>query len=166
MRLLDDKLKQAQANLNAIAAQAEQEHKNIESQISGVEKDIQGQRLLSPDAARTRDELTHKVAERDRLAAERDAVIKDRVGEFERQRESFVDRIKMAQTNGDTEKVKRYEGELEQLPNPRARYEAQYAAKIDPIEKDIAALQAEFDRRMASAPAMSPAEGQKLAVTT
>ncbi len=159
---LDDKLKQAQTNLNAIAAQAEQEHKNIQSQISEVEKEIQGQRLLSPDAARTRDELSHKIADRDRLAAERDAVIKDRVGEFERQRESFVDRIKMAQVNGNTDKVKRYEDELEQLTNPRAHYEAQYAAKIDPIEKDIATLQADFDRRMALAPAMSPAERQKL----
>jgi hypothetical protein len=159
---LNDKLKQAQENLNAIAAQAEIEHRNLESQIAGVEKDIQGQRLLSPDAARTRDELARSTAERDKLVTERDTLIRESVGEFERQRESFVDRIKMAQTNGDTEKVRRYEGELEQLPNPRARYEAQYAAKIDPIEREIALLQAEFDRRMASAPPMSPTERQKL----
>ena len=159
---LQDKLKQAQANLSAIAAQAEQEHNNIVSQISEVEGEIQGQRLLSPEAARTRDELSQKIAERDRLAAERDAVIKERVGEFERQRDSFVERIKMAQANGDTDKVKRYQDELDQLSNPLGLYQKQYASKIDPIEKDISTLQAEFDRRMASAPTMSAPERQKL----
>ena len=158
----EDKLKQAQANLNAIAAQAEQEHKNIELQISEVEKEIQGQRLLSPEAARIRDELSQKIAERDRLAAERDAAINTRVAEFERQRDSFVDRMKMAAAKGDTASAKRYELELAQLPNPRPIYEKQYAIKIDPIEKDIAADQAEYDRRVASAPAMSPEERQRL----
>ena len=158
----EDKLKQAQANLNAIAAQAEQEHKNIESQISEVEKEIQGQRLLSPEAAKIRDELSQKIAERDRLAAERETVISTRVAEFERQRDSFMDRIKMAVAKGDTANAKRYEFELEQLPNPRPIYEKQYATKIDPIEKDIVADQAEYDRRVASAPAMSPEERQRL----
>jgi hypothetical protein len=158
----EDKLKQAQANLNAIAAQAEQEHKNIESQISEVEKEIQGQRLLSPEAAKIRDELSQKIAERDRLAAERETVISTRVAEFERQRDSFMDRIKMAVAKGDTASAKRYEFELEQLPNPRPIYEKQYATKLDPIEKDIVADQAEYDRRVASAPAMSPEERQRL----
>ena len=158
----EDKLKQAQANLNAIAAQAEQEHKNMESQISEVEKEIQGQRLLSPEAAKIRDELSQKIAERDRLAAEREIVISSRVAEFERQRESFVDRMKMAAAKGDSASAKRYESELEQLPNPRPIYEKQYATKIDPIEKGIAADQAEYDRLVASAPAMSPEERQRL----
>jgi hypothetical protein len=158
----EDKLKQAQANLNAIAAQAEQEHKNIESQISEVEKEIQNQRSLSPDAAKIRDELSQKIAERDRLVAERETAIGVRVAEFERQRDSFVDRIKMAEAKGDAANKKHYEEELEQLQNPRPAYEKQYATKIDPIEKDIAAAQAEYDRLIASAPAMSPAERQRL----
>ena len=158
----DEKLKQAQANLNSIAAQADQEHKNIAAQILDVENEIQGQRTLTPEAARTRDELTQKVVERDRLIAEREGIIKDRIGEFERQRESFVERIKMAQANGDNDKVKRYEGELEQLPNTRSRYETQYAAKVDPLEKNIATLRAEFDRQVAAAPAMSLQDRQKL----
>ena len=159
---LDEKLKQAQANLSSIAAQADQEHTNIAGQIADVEKEIQGQRLLTPEAARTRDKLTQKAAERDRLIAERDSTVKDRVGEFERQRESFVERIRMAQASGDNDKVKRYEGELEQLPNPRSHYEAQYAVQIDPLEKDIVALQVEFDREMTTAPPMSSQERQKL----
>jgi hypothetical protein len=159
---LEDRLKKAQENLNAIAVQAEQEHNNIALQISEVEKEIEGQRLLLPDTARLRDERSQKIAERDRLVTERDSIIRDRIGEFERQRDSFIHRLEMARASGDAADVKRYEDELAQLPNPRSTYEKQYAAKIDPVEKDITNLQSEFDRRMASAPPMPPAEKQKL----
>jgi hypothetical protein len=118
--------------------------------------------LLLPDAAKLRDELSQKIGERDHLVAERDSFIKDRVGEFERQRESFTHRLDIARANGDAANVKHYEDELAQLLNPRPTYERQYATKIDPIEKEIANLQTEFDRRMASAPPMPPAEKQKL----
>jgi hypothetical protein len=68
----------------------------------------------------------------------------------------------MAETNKDNDKAKQYEDELDRLPNPRPRLEAQYAAKIDPLEKDITALQADLDRRMALAPPMGAGERQKL----
>jgi hypothetical protein len=132
---IGERLTQAQANLNSIAAQAEQERNNVVAQVSEVEKEIQGQRLLPPEAVGVRDLLLQKTAERDHLAADRDAAIRDRMGEFERQRESFVLRIKMAEENKDSEKAKHYEDELEQLPTPRPRIEAQYSTRIDALEK-------------------------------
>ena len=117
---------------------------------------------MPPDAALLRDQLTQKKAERDRLTAERDKAIADKVGEFERQRDSFNERIQRYENRGDGETAAKYRNELEQLPNPRSRIEAQYAAKLDPLERDISAMQADFDRRLQNAPPMGPAERQKL----
>jgi hypothetical protein len=159
---LGARLKQAQANLNSIATQAEQEHNNVSDQISDVEKDLEGQRMLTPESAQLRVRISEKRSEADRLKAERDAEIGNQMAEFERQRESFVNRIDGAVKNGDIVRKKQYEDELDRLPNPRPKIEAQYAAKIDPIEKDIASIQAEFDQKQKSAPAMNPSERQGL----
>ena len=155
-------MKQAQENLRGIAAQSEEAHNLLENQIRDVEKEIEGQRLLPADTALLRDQLTQKKADRDRLTGERDRSIADRVREFESQRDSFNERIKRYEERGDVETATKYRNELEQLPNPRSRIEAEYANKLDPLEKEISTMQADFDRRLQSAPPMGPAEREKL----
>lgn len=159
---LSNRLKQAQENLNSIAAQAEQEHNNLSNQISDLEKDLEGQRALTPESAQLRDKISAKRADRERLVAERDLEIKNQVAEFERQRDSFVHRIDEANKNGDLVRKKQYEDQLDRLPNPRSKIESQYAGKIDQIEKEIDALQAEFDQIQKNAPTMSLADRQRL----
>jgi hypothetical protein len=159
---LTDRLKQAQENLNSIGIQAEQEHNSISAQISDVEKDLEGQRMLTPENAQLRDRITEKRVNLDRSKAERDLEIKNQMAEFERQRESFANRIGQAVKNNDIVRKQQYENELDQLPNPRPRIEAKYATKIDPVEKDIASLEAEFDQKQKNAPTMSPSERESL----
>ena len=161
-KTLNDRLTQAQANLNSIAAQALQEHDNISNQLSDIEKDLEGQRTLTPESTQLRDKISEKRSDRDRLVNERDIEIKDQVAEFERQRESFVHRIDDATKNGDIVRKKQYEDQLDRLPNPRPKIDAQFTAKIDPIQSEIDSLQANFDQKQRNAPTMSPTERQRL----
>ena len=159
---LNDRLKQTHDNLNSIAVQAKQEHDNLSNQLSDAEKDLERQQTLTPESTQLREKISEKRSDRDRLISERDVEIKNQVAEFESQRESFVHRIEEARKNGDTVRRKQYEDQLDRLPNPRPKLEAQFAAKIDPIQSEIDSLQADFDQKQKTAPTMSPAERQRL----
>jgi hypothetical protein len=161
-RTLDDRLKQALANLNSIAAQAVQERDNLSNQLSDVETDPERQQTLTPESAQLREKISEKRSGRDRIISERDVELKNQVAEFESQRESFVHRIEGATKNSDIVRRKQYEDQLDRLRNLRPKLEAQFAAKIDPIQSGINLLQADFDQKQKSAPTMSPAERQRL----
>jgi hypothetical protein len=59
-KTLDDRLKQAQANLNSIAAQAVQERDNLSNQLSGVEMDPERQQTLTPESAQLREKFQRR----------------------------------------------------------------------------------------------------------
>ena len=111
---------------------------------------------------RLADSIVAKSAEREKLVAERDKLIKNSMDEFERQRQSFVDRIKMGQERGDVDAIKRYQASVDALPNPRPKLEKDYAPKIDALEKQLTTLKSDFDRVQAQSAPMSAADRQRL----
>ena len=121
-KALADRLKEAQDNLNSLRAEAEQQHSKLSNELTDVEKELEGQRTLTPESAQVRDRISEKRSERDKLIAERDLQIGKQVGEFESQRDSFVHRIEEAAKNGDILRKKQYEDELDKLPNPRPNW--------------------------------------------
>jgi hypothetical protein len=157
-----NRLKQAQDNITSIRAQAEQDHNELSNQLSDVERDLEGQRTLTPESAQLRDSISQKRSERDKLVAERDLQINKQVSEFESQRESFVHRIEEAAKNGDLIRKKQYEDELDRLTNPRPKLESQYNPRIDAIQREIDSLQQDFDQKQKNAPTMSSAELQRI----
>jgi hypothetical protein len=161
-KTLNDRLTRAQESLNYNTKQAAQEHDSLSNQLSDVEKDLDRQQMLTPESAQLRDKISENRSDRDRLISERDIEIKNQEAEFESQRESFVHRIDEAVKNGDIVRKKQYEDQLDKLPNPRPRLEAQFATRIDPIQSEIDSLQAEFDQKQKNAPTMSPTERQRL----
>ena len=161
-KALADRLKEAQDNLNSLRAEAEQQHSKLSNELTDVEKELEGQRTLTPESAQVRDRISEKRSERDKLIAERDLQIGKQVGEFESQRDSFVHRIEEAAKNGDILRKKQYEDELDKLPNPRPKLESQYTAKIDPIQKEIDSLEQDLDQKQKIAPTMSAAEQQRI----
>ena len=157
-----DELKRAKENYNDLVAQSTVDHNNFNSQLTAVEHELQGQRSLSPAASRLADTISSRSAEREKMIAERDKSIKNSMDEFERQRQSFDDRIKMAQERGDTEAIKHVQIQEDTLANPRLKIEKDYAPKVDAIEKQLAILKTEFDRRQAESAPMSQADRQRL----
>jgi len=96
------------------------------------------------------------------MIAEREKLTKNSMDEFERQRQSFDERIKMAQERGDTEAIKRYQLQEDALTNPRIKIEKDYAPKVDALDKQLATLKADFDRKQAESAPMSQADRQRL----
>jgi ElaB/YqjD/DUF883 family membrane-anchored ribosome-binding protein len=142
----DEALKKAQANLSSLTKQADDEHKSISAQIDDVSKQIAGGTEPSPEQIQIQRKIDARVADRGRMIRERDDSIDKFVKEFERQRDSYVQRIDDARKNHDDGSVRRYEDELAKLANPRSRIESQYAPKIDQIESDINTLKGQLEQ--------------------
>ena len=160
-----DRLKEAQEHLTSLSAQADSQHKTILGQIAEAEKNLEGKQILSPDAARIRDAISVKTAQRDRIVGERDNTLKNLMIEFERQRDSYTLRMDAAEKNHDADSAKHYRELLDKLGSPRTGVMLQYAPKIEPSEKEIASLEAEFTRKQEEAAPMSTAEHSRLEAT-
>ena len=157
-----DALKDARQNIDQIVQQSDRDRLAIENQIKSVEKDMEGKKIISPAAARARESIAAKAAERDRILTRRDGEMTAAIREFESQRESFVDRIKSARISGDNESARRYEGQLDRLQNPRRRIEIQYQPQIASLETEISTLSSDFDKAQSAAAPMSASELKQL----
>ena len=157
-----DQLKKAKENNNDLVAQSTVEHNNLTSQLVEVEHELQGQRTVSPEASRLADTISAKSAEREKVVAEREKFIKNSVDEFERQRQSFDDRLKLAQERNDTEAIRRYQAQEDALANPRPKIEKEYSLRVEALEKDLVTLNVDFDRKQAQSAPMSQLDRQKL----
>jgi hypothetical protein len=155
----NDALRKARDDFELISQQAEQERAKLELQVKEIEKELEGARVILPGAARIRDSLAEKNTQLTQLNSERNASIREAVAEFERQRESYVERIKNAR---DREIERRYQTELAALVNPRRRIETQFQPKVQALETEISSLRAQFDKLQANAPALPPAQRQAL----
>ena len=157
-----DDMQRARDNLTLIIEQAAQDRARLEADIRDVEGAIEGQRTVLPGSARFRDALKDKRSEREKIVAKRDAAIEDALGQFERQRDSFTERIKSARDARELDTARRLEDELSRLANPRRRIEAQYQGQISQLDSEISANQTEIDRIQRTAPPMASAEKQQL----
>ncbi|RUM95278.1 hypothetical protein EET67_24195 [Pseudaminobacter arsenicus] len=157
-----DEIAKARADLeevNGLAAKARQE---MQARIAEVDSELSATTVLSPDAARARDSMREKEQRRAELFAQRDKDITSAVEQFESQRDSYVERIKLAREVNDTTSAQRWEAELAKLANPRPKIETKYEPQVRSIEADISATRAEFERLRASSPAMTTEQRQRL----
>ncbi|ESY59976.1 hypothetical protein X742_34840 [Mesorhizobium sp. LNHC232B00] len=157
-----DQVAKARADLEEVSALADKARKEIQDRIADVDTELQAATVLTPQAARAREQVHESEQRRADLVAERGGKVKQAVGEFEGQRDSFVQRIKDAREAGDAASVKHWEDEIGKLANPRAKLEAKYEPQILAIDQEIAAARAEFDRLRAESPEMTADQKQVL----
>ncbi|MER8785148.1 hypothetical protein NKH60_28675 [Mesorhizobium sp. M1006] len=106
-----DQVEQARSEIEQLASLAEKSRATFQSQIAEVNAELEGTTALTPEASRVRDQVEEKSAVRLALIQQRDGEAKEAVDQFERQRDSFVERIKMARDSGDSDSARRLEGE-------------------------------------------------------
>ena len=145
-----DQVEQAFAEFDTATAAAEKEREQIQVQIGAVDKELEGSAVLTPEAARIRDQLQEREAERTGLIDRRDQEVREAMDSFERQRDSFVERIKIATAAGNSESVRRNEIEVAKVANPRPRIIAKYDGQLGAIDRRISDLRAEFEELRAS----------------
>ncbi|RVB71453.1 MULTISPECIES: ABC transporter permease [unclassified Mesorhizobium] len=161
LRNTDDEAK-ARSDLEQLSGLADTERNKLRARITEVDEELQAATTLSPAAARAKDYLEEKQAALSALVERRDREIKDAVEQFERQRDSYVDRIKSARETGDLASVQRNEEGLNKLTNPRPKKEAEFAPKLAELEPAVAAARAEYERLRKDSPPMTPQDKQRL----
>ncbi|RWP30301.1 ABC transporter permease [Mesorhizobium sp.] len=152
----------ARSDLEQLSGLADTERDKLRARITEVDEELQAATTLSPAAARAKEFLEEKQAALSALVERRDREIKDAVEQFERQRDSYVDRIKSARETGDLASVQRNEDGLNKLTNPRLKKEAEFAPKLAELEPAVAAARAEYERLRKDSPPMTVQEKQRL----
>ncbi|MES0171268.1 hypothetical protein [Mesorhizobium sp. M0006] len=161
LRNSDDEAK-ARSDLEQLSGLADTERDKLRARITEVDEQLQAATTLSPAAARAKELLEEKQAALSALVGRRDREIKDAVEQFERQRDSYVDRIKSARETGDLASVQRNEEGLNKLTNPRLKKEAEFAPKLAELEPAVAAARAEYERLRQDSPPMTLQDKQRL----
>lgn len=161
LRNADDEGK-ARSDLEQLSGLADTERDKLRARITEVDEELQAATTLSPAAARAKEFLEEKQAALSALVERRDREIKDAVEQFERQRDSYVDRIKSARETGDLASVQRNEEGLNKLTNPRLKKEAEFAPKLAELEPAVAAARAEYERLRQDSPPMTLQDKQRL----
>ncbi|WP_292656937.1 hypothetical protein, partial [Mesorhizobium sp.] len=161
LRNTDDEAK-ARSDLEQLGGLADTERDKLRARITEVDEELQAATTLSPAAARAKEFLEEKQAALSALVERRDREIKDAVEQFERQRDSYVDRIKSARETGDLASVQRNEEGLNKLTNPRLKKEAEFAPKLAELEPAVAAARAEYERLRKDSPPMTLQDKQRL----
>ncbi|MER9893789.1 hypothetical protein NKJ40_17225 [Mesorhizobium sp. M0119] len=157
-----DQVDQARSEIEQLTSLAEKSRATSQSQIAEANAELEGTTALTPEASRVRDQVDEKNAVRSALIQQRDREVKDAVDQFERQRDSFVERIKMARDSGDSDSARRLESEVAKLANPRTKIITKFDTRIEPLDQEIAALRENFDRLRANSPPMTTDQRQKL----
>lgn len=157
-----DQVAKAKAGLEEVGTLADNARKEIQARIGDVDAELQATTALTPEAAKAREQLKDQEQRRTDLVAERDTRVKQAVEEFERQRDSYVERIKDARVSGDAASAKRWEDGIGKLANPRTKTEAKYDPQIQDLDEQIAAARAEFDRLRLQSPKMTDEQKQVL----
>jgi hypothetical protein len=158
----NEQLMKAQNDYEKLVNQRETQRKLLFSRITEAEKEFEGQRILPADVLTAKDVYENSIKERDRVSAERDNKIKDAMDQFEKQRDSFVERIKAAQLSGDHATVSRYDAEVTKLANPRPKIEKEYAPKIDVLDQAVSKNKETYNQLLANVPGLS--EPQRKAI--
>ncbi|MFC3321312.1 hypothetical protein [Mesorhizobium cantuariense] len=161
LRNTDDEAK-ARSDLEQLSGLADTERDKLRARITEVDEELQAATTLSPAAARAKELLEEKQAALSALVERRDREIKDAVEQFERQRDSYVDRIKSARETGDLASVQRNEEGLNKLTNPRLKKEAEFAPKLAEMELAVAAARAEYEKLRQASPPMTLQDKQRL----
>lgn len=151
----------ARANLEQMNALADKERREIRARITEVDNELLAATTLSPAAIQAKEILQERQAELAELIARRDRDVNASVDQFERQRDSYVERIKSAREVGDTASVQRNEEALNKLTNPRPRKESEFQPKIDALDQEVARARAIFETQRSESPPMTPEDRRR-----
>ena len=151
------------AEFQRVTDRAEKERAQVREQISTIDKEMETGGSLSAEAIRLRNQLQDRETARTELLARRDKEIAAAVEQFERQRESFVERIRIATAANNRESIRRNEEELARLQNPRPAIIARFDSDITAVDQNIASLRGQFDAaRDANATAVDAQRAQQV----
>ena len=159
-----DQAKIAQADIEKTNQLARLEVEAVQGEIAEVLKALEGQVVLTPEAANIRASILERETQLQALNAERRAELEQKGGGFERQRESYLARIKDLAAAGLP--TKRWEDALEQLKNPTPAIEKRYAEKTGPLEEDISNLRKQLEKVRASSTQQTRSRPRSLGETT
>ncbi len=134
-------LSDSQDNIDKLSKLAEQDHQSIESKISKVEKDLEGGVVLTPEGAQLRDSLKALDEKRQALVSEQNQKVEEQSKLFTSQRDSYVDRLKGA----DTSQKAQWSQELAALKNPVPAIYADFKSKVDAIDLEISQKRDQLD---------------------
>ena len=160
----NEQLAKAEKDYDTLANQRENQRKLLVSRILEAEKEFEGQRTLPPEVLTAKEVYEASIKDRDRQAAERDNKIAEAMGQFEKQRDSFVERIKAAQLSGDHATVSRYDFEVTKLPNPRPKIEKDYEQKIELLDQTVNKNKDIYNQLLAHVPGLSEVQHKAIEV--
>ena len=143
----DYAVQQTQANIESVSELAEKERASILSRIEDVDKQMEGQVALTPEAATLRDRLNELEARREGRLAEQSQELKDALDGFAKQRDSYVERMKSP--NASTEQMQQWGDELRALRNPGPELKARFATEISNLDQEISRVRDDFERMRA-----------------
>lgn len=131
-----DEIGQAQEKIEQLSELAERERKDLQEQLDAINRQMGGG--ASTDAVILIQNQIREVEERrSQLIGERELRIKERVSEFERQRESFENRIRDARDRGEEALLQDLQRQLTKLKNPTPIITAEYSERIAQLDTTI-----------------------------
>ena len=157
-----DQVEKASAEINGLTELSDKEKASIQADIDKVKHELEAGTQITPEAAGLLDSIKEKEVRRSSLIAERDKQVSDAVASFERQRDSYVERINAARSNNDIQSAKKWEDELSKLPNPKGAIFAQYAKQIQTLDDDLASLNGKYDQAKLQGQPIAEEEKAKL----
>lgn len=162
-RLIEtDEVGEAQKSIQEITGLASSERKNLQEQLEALDQQIASG---TSSAALTSMQARLKEAEdtRSTLIAERDTRIRERVAEFQSQRESFVTRIREAKDRGETALAEQLQQQLDRLKNPGPEITREYAERLSRLNSTISDLERQVATAQKSAEKAAQATSEDLA---
>lgn len=141
-----DEVADSQTQLEKLNAQAETEYQKVRDEIGRLDEEMLSPVKNNPQFAGLTQQITDRSAERDKLVNERNDEIKQAMEAFERQRDSYRQRISDAQKVGDTALAERYIAELARLGNPRNAIVGRYEPRIKDLEGQVTQLRNDLMR--------------------
>ncbi|WP_262272295.1 hypothetical protein [Microvirga yunnanensis] len=147
-----------QAEVERLSAMEASEIQRKQDEIQRVQSQIENLKMQNPQYASLARQITAKDTEFKQLIERRDNEIHAQLEPFERQRDSFTNRIEAARQKGDLATVRRLEEELARLKNPLPAIRERFGAEEQRLQGDLRTL-----REQQAALENSETEGERQA---
>ncbi len=152
----------AQNILTDLTERAKQDHATTQDQIDQIDKQLSAAVTLSPAATQAQGGLAEAKKERDDKILAQKQETDEAVGQFERQRDSYVKRIEIYKQSGDNAAAAKTQAQLDALVNPRPGLDERHQVELQPLLDRVAQLQSTFDRELAASTPMTDTDRSTL----
>ncbi len=139
----DQSVAKAQANVDEVANLAEDERLTISQQLAAAEKELEGQVVLSPEAAVLRDQLNDIEETRKTRIAEQKTDEAEAYARFIGQRDSYVERLRNENATEDQKRA--WTNELSRLVNPVPALKAKFEVQLSELDQRISETRAKYE---------------------